>query len=295
MGRHGKHKKRLDIKKKIIIGIVTVGVVVAAGVVFAVTWLDDSKKQETSEASEEEKNNTQNSDGDNSKESEAEEKADGDGGKSETAGNKGKGRSATSGSSSGAVGQMSITIPFRDDSSGIEIERIDNYSGYYIEDGTEDEVDSVAAVTLKNNSDQAIEYGSIRLSQGEQTLEFQISLIPAGAQAVVMEANRNLYDADSELSYEGSTVANIESMDMAQNSVSVTTGTDGGITVTNIGQSDIPELRVFYKNLLDDNVYMGGIAYNAKIEGLKSGESRTIYPSHYDPEHGEIMMIRTYQ
>lgn len=40
---------------------------------------------------------------------------------------------------------------------------------------------------------------------------------------------------------------------------------------------------------------MGGIAYNAKIEGLKTGESRTIYLSHYDSEHGKIMMVRMYE
>lgn len=282
-------------KKKIIIGIVTVGIVVAAGVVFAVTWSDDSKKPEAAEALGENQDDTQNNAGENSQESAAEEKADGDAGQSETTGKEDESMSATSGGSSRAGGERSITIPFRDDSSGIEIERIDNYSGYYIEDGTEDKVDSVAVVTLKNNSDQAIEYGNIRLSQGEQTLEFQVSLIPAGAQAVVMEANRSSYDAGSELSYEGSIVANIETMDMAQDRVSVTAGSDGGITVTNIGQSDIPELRVFYKNQLDNNVYMGGIAYNAKIEGMKTGESRTIYPSHYDSEHGKIMMVRTYE
>lgn len=52
----------------------------------------------------------------------------------------------------------------------------------------------MAAVTVKNNSEQAIEYGNIRLSQGGQTLEFQVLFIPAGAQDAVMEANRNSYE-----------------------------------------------------------------------------------------------------
>lgn len=81
---------------------------------------------------------------------------------------------------------------------------------------------------------------------------------------------------------------------MAQDKVRVSVGDDGGVTVTNISQSNISELRIFYKNRLDENVYMGGIAYNAKVEELKKGESKTIYPSHYDPEHGQIMMVRVY-
>ena len=71
-------------KKKIIIGIVTVGIVVAAGVVFAVTWSDDSKKPEAAEALGENQDNTQNNEEENSQESAAEEKADGDAGQSET-------------------------------------------------------------------------------------------------------------------------------------------------------------------------------------------------------------------
>lgn len=295
MGRHRKRRRSAGRNKKLIIGIVAVVIVIAAvGAGVAVSQSGNRKTEKSAKALEDIQNDKQNNVENNSKKAEERGK-DSNPEKSQTAEKGSESRSGKSGGESGSVSGMSITIPFRDDSSGIEIERIDNYSGYYIEDGTEDKVENVAALTLKNNSDQAIEYGNIRLSQGETTLEFQFSLIPAGAQAVVMEAKRSAYEADLELAYEGSTVANIKNMDMAQDSINVTVGSDGGITVTNISQNDIPQLRVFYKNLLDDNVYMGGIAYNAKIEGLKRGESRTVYPSHYDPEHGEIMMVRTYE
>lgn len=293
MERHRKRRRSTGRNKKLIIGIVAVAIVIAAiGAGVAVSQSGNRKTEESAKALEDIQKDKQSNVENNSKKAEEGEKGSNPE-KSQTA-EKGSESSSGSGSESGSVSGMSVMIPFRDDSSGIEIERMDNYSGYYIEDGTEDKVENVATLTLKNNFDQAIEYGSIRLSQGEKTLEFQFSLIPAGAQVVVMEAKRSPYEADLELLYEGSTVANIEIMDMAQDSINVTTGSDGGITVTNISQNDIPQLRVFYKNLLDENVYMGGIAYNAKIEGLKRGESRTVYPSHYDPEHGEVMMVRTY-
>lgn len=293
MGRHGRQKKKDDKNLKRAIGIAAgVIVIIAAVLIFAVSQPHDGHKQADMKESDQNKDDVQK----NEKGSKSEEdgKTEDEGGDSREAGE-------NSGSSGGKSGVLSttgegkpISLPFRDDSRGIEIERIDNYSGYYIEDGTEDEIDSVAAVAVKNNSDEAIEYASIQLSQGGQILEFQVSLIPAGAQAVVMEANRNPYHADTEIFYEGCTAAYLTSMDMAQDKVSVTAGLDGGITVTNISKSDISELRIFYKNCLDENVYMGGIAYNVKVEGLKSGESRTVYPSHYDPEHGKIMMVRVY-
>ena len=186
------------------------------------------------------------------------------------------------------------TIPFKDDSRGLEVTMLDNYSGYYIEDGSEEKVENVAVITVKNTSDEAIEYGTLRLSQGEKELKFQFSLIPSGAEAIVMEAERQPYDQEAAVSYEGSTVANLEAMDKAEDKVSVETVGDGGISVTNVSKQDISELRIFYKNRLDESTYMGGIAYNSKIENLNSGESKVIYPSHFSAEYGEIMMVRVY-
>ncbi len=31
-----------------------------------------------------------------------------------------------------------------------------------------------------------------------------------------------------------------------------------------------------------------------KLENLAAGESQTVYPSHFDPEYGVVMMVRIY-
>ncbi|MCD8365213.1 MAG: hypothetical protein LUC83_05290, partial [Clostridiales bacterium] len=57
-----------------------------------------------------------------------------------------------------------IAFPYTSDIDQLELIAVYNYSGYYIEDGTEDEIDSVVVLEVKNMSDQAIEYAEITLT-----------------------------------------------------------------------------------------------------------------------------------
>lgn len=44
----------------------------------------------------------------------------------------------------------------------------------------------------------------------------------------------------------------------------------------------------------DENTYVGGITYTAKITNLQAGDSQIIQPSHYLKDSSRIMMVRTY-
>lgn len=198
------------------------------------------------------------------------------------------------GSQSVQVQPSYMSFPFTDESKGVEIQSIEKYSGYFIEDGTDEEVSDVAVIMVKNNSDQVIEYGDLKLSEGENVLEFQFSLLPPGKTALVMEANRNTYQDSGQLLYQQCEIANLDSLSMENNKIQTEFTEDGGIKLKNISGGDIASLRIFYKNRLDENTYLGGIAYTAEVQELKMEESRVIYPSHYNKDYGEIMMIRLY-
>lgn len=198
------------------------------------------------------------------------------------------------GSQSVQVQPSYMSFPFTDESKGVEIQSIEKYSGYFIEDGTDEEVSDVAVIMVKNNSDQVIEYGDLKLSEGENVLEFQFSLLPPGKTALVMEANRNTYQDSGQLLYQQCEIANLGSLSMENDKIQMEFTEDGGINLKNISGGDIASLRIFYKNRLDENTYLGGIAYTAEVQELKIEESRVIYPSHYNKDYGEIMMIRLY-
>ena len=67
------------------------------------------------------------------------------------------------------------------------------------------------------------------------------------------------------------------------------------ITVTNLTDQEIPAVRIFYKFYMkDEDTYVGGITYTAKITNLQAGDSQAIQPSHYLKGSSRIMMVRTY-
>ncbi|MCD8383121.1 MAG: hypothetical protein LUC30_09500 [Clostridiales bacterium] len=187
-----------------------------------------------------------------------------------------------------------ISFPYTATADELKLLAVYDYSGYYIEDGTETAIDSVAVLEIENTSSQAIEYAVISLTADGETLTFEVSLLPAGGTALVMEADKKSCSETATFTYEGSEIAALDSFDLCEGQVSVSTDESGAVTVANISGEDISELRLFYKNQLDTGEYVGGIAYTVKLEDLAAGESQTVYPSHFDPEYGVVMMVRIY-
>ena len=84
-------------------------------------------------------------------------------------------------------------------------------------------------------------------------------------------------------------------MGMAESQVQVADNGSDGLTVTNVSGADIPCVRIFYKYYMsDENAYVGGIAYTAKLTGLAAGQTITVTPSHYASGASRVVMVRTY-
>ncbi len=212
---------------------------------------------------------------------------------SETAAQSSADTGGTAQGGSSAKQEKKMRFPYTAD--GLEIAQLSPYSGYFIEDGTEDPVKNVAALQVTNVSGSIIEYGKITVKAGGKTLHFEVSLLPPDATAMVMESDRKKCSDGTACYYRGSQLAYLDALDMKQDQVSVTTDGTGQITVQNLTDAAIPQLRLFYKNRLETGEYIGGIAYTAKLDDLAAGESRTVQPSHFDAQYGVVMMVRTYE
>lgn len=91
------------------------------------------------------------------------------------------------------------------------------------------------------------------------------------------------------------TVAEIDEFEMSENQVQVEENEDQSLTITNLTDKDIPAVRIFYKFYMEEeNAYVGGITYTAKVTNLKAGDSQEIIPSHYLQGSSRIIMVRTY-
>ena len=192
------------------------------------------------------------------------------------------------------VESTGMNIPYTISDSNLSIDYLNSYSGIFLEDGSNRDLDAIAAIQLTNKSDKTVEYGQIILRNGDENLDFSFSSIPAGSSVVVMEKNALSFGSSKNIAYVDSMVAYLETPSKLDGEITAVPSENNGITLTNITGKDIPCVRVFYKYVLDSTQYIGGITYTAKVLDIKAGEKRVIYPSHYEGEGSRIMMVRKY-
>ena len=186
-----------------------------------------------------------------------------------------------------------VSSNFKVDDAAITIQRINGYSGIFIEDGSDKEVKNVAAIEVKNTSNKPLEFAQIQLYNGSKKLVFDVSTLPANSSVVVMEKNKASFNSSKGVTYGGTTAGYVNSLEKAS-SIKCKKVKNNGIEVTNTSSKNIPCVRVFYKYKSSEGYYVGGITYTAKVEYLKAGASQTIYPSHFASDGGEIMMVKAY-
>ena len=178
------------------------------------------------------------------------------------------------------------------ENSGLKIKGIRSYSGTFIETNEDSECSNVATAFLTNSTDRMISLAVVTISAGDAEWKFEASTIPAGASVIVQEKNQAKY-TDTVVSCKNVEIGFEEQVSKLEEKVSIEYTEDGGLSVSNISENNIPKLRIFYK-MKDENIYFGGITYVVTMENLESESSQTIYPSHYIPEYGEVLMVREY-
>ena len=187
-----------------------------------------------------------------------------------------------------------ISLPYSIGGSGLVIRSITSYDGTYIEDGSDSDISGVTVIILENTGDTEVEYASITVNREGTELQFEASALPAGETVVVQEKNRVLFEGGNYTDCSAD-VAEIEEFDMSSDQIRVDETGDQSLTVTNLTDENIPAVRIFYKFYMEDeDTYVGGITYTAKITGLDANASVEITPSHYLKGSSRIMMIRTY-
>lgn len=87
-----------------------------------------------------------------------------------------------------------ISFPHMIQGSNLVAERLTAYTGLFTEDGSNDEVFGIAALTLRNCGTEALTDVIVVLLQGKQCLQFRVQTILPGETVIVLEANRRNYE-----------------------------------------------------------------------------------------------------
>lgn len=191
--------------------------------------------------------------------------------------------------------EIDITFPCKVEGYGLVIEKLAPYTGMFVEDGTNVNKENIAMLLVHNDGDYPVEYTQLRVMYGQEEFLFDISALPVGAKMVVQEKNAKSMPKETKVESVNALVVQRAKMEMSEKSVSVTDNGDNTLTVKNLTDKTIPTVRVFYKYYMEDEeIFVGGIAFTARISRLGAGASVTIQPSHYTSQAGRVVMVLTY-
>lgn len=189
---------------------------------------------------------------------------------------------------------LGITFPCQVPQYGLVIEKLAPYSGMFVEDGTNAQVENVAMLMVQNKGDYPVEYTSIKVTFGQEELLFDISALPMGETMVVQEKNGKTIPAGNADAATAMVVRRAE-MEMSESQVQVIDNGDNSLTVKNLTDATIPTVRVFYKYYMEDEgIFVGGIAFTVRITRLGAGASVRIQPAHYNSQTSRVVMVLTY-
>lgn len=181
----------------------------------------------------------------------------------------------------------------KDEDYGIKIDALDEgYSGPFVEDGSDEKVKKVLALKFTNTGTQDIQYAEYVFGIGKETVSFKLSDLPVGQSCVVLETTQHKYKKKDALSLVTRVVALVDEIPFARDQILVVDNSDNSITVMNLTEKEIPAARVFYKNYdAKQNLFVGGITYNAKVEKIPAGGSITVSPEHF--KTGDSVVVGT--
>ncbi len=185
-----------------------------------------------------------------------------------------------------------ISFPYTIPNTDLVVEQVSSYSGYFIEDSSNDEVSDITAIVLRNNG-KPLDFAGIGISQGERSLAFSASDIPAGAAVIIQEQSRAAF-LDEPFYSCTATAENTDSFTLSQDKVSVTEESNGSLTVTNLTDKTIPSVVISYKSYIpEEEVYVGGLTYHITLDDLEPGLAFNGVAGHYVPGYSVIVKVET--
>lgn len=163
------------------------------------------------------------------------------------------------------------------------------YTGGFLEDGSGVAVENVAALLVRNDSQQYLHHSVLTFRVGDSTATFKVTGLPPGASCWVLEQNRLQIDAAQRLEYQSEAhtifapVERVTELDVELLS--------GSLIVRNISQESIRSAYIYYKELHTDGNYLGGITYRCLVGSMKPGTQQQLNASHSTPGFTRVVRI----
>ena len=176
---------------------------------------------------------------------------------------------------------------------GVVIEECYLYSGEYVEDGSFDPCENVAAIKVKNSSTTDIQLLRVYVKTESDELFFEITTLTAGSTIVVLEqSKKTIAENEKIIEFRGDNRVDFsEKLSLCEDTFLVQ-GNPKTINIKNITEKSVDSaIGVYYKKKDSDGNYFGGITFRAVADGVAAGAIKQLPASGFDPADSEIVFV----
>lgn len=165
-------------------------------------------------------------------------------------------------------------------------------AGIYPEDGGNDFLPEMLCITVRNESKRTLQISRVELTVNGEPYLFEFTSLPPGGTLLAYEMNRkhppqSITTLDAECQF---SVFYEEEPDTDSARLSITP-VDGGLKVRNQTDEDIEEPFYVYYKSVQNGVYVGGITYRVRVEGLPAGEEASVYAAHATANYTSVIGV----
>ena len=162
------------------------------------------------------------------------------------------------------------------------------YSGEFVEDGSNEAVDNIAAIIIRNTGKTDYEYIEFTLKTEKNEYSFKASSVLAGTVTTVLCKDKKAFDGDGKVaSGELTLESEYAAAPSLRDDLFKLYLQDGTLNIQNISGKDLDGSIVVYYKGADENGFFGGITYRMTIEGLKKDSIAQRHSEHI----GEVVNI----
>ena len=177
---------------------------------------------------------------------------------------------------------------------GITLISIEPYSGAFVEDGSDDPVEDIISIVIKNTGDKPVQMIDIGIETDNGDAQFIATTLFPNSSVVVLEKNRMKYPGSGKF---GVAKINqigrfIEEPSFYSDKFEVRGG-DGTITVKNLTSEDVTGKVVVYYKTIRDGRYFGGITYQATLDGgIPAGSTVLSAANHFRIDRSRLVFVK---
>lgn len=176
---------------------------------------------------------------------------------------------------------------------GITVEDCFLYSGEYVEDGSFEPCENVAAIRLKNSTEADIQLMRVYVRTNSNEFFFEVTTLVAGATVIVQEQSKKTMAQDEKIiEIRCENKVDFTERVSLMPELFIVQGNPKTINIKNISGTAIDsEISIFYKKKDADGNYLGGITFRTRTDGLGAGAIKQLPATNFDPADSEVLFV----